>query len=1261
MRFSYPIPKNDDDFEHLCCELLKLHWKRPGLQRYGHRGEEQEGIDIFDPTQTAPVRGAQCKLHGYGKTIPPKEIEEEVVKARQHTPPLAHYTILTTAKKSKQADRRVSEINLDHQARGLFTIEVLTWDQIEGLLDQHPQVRDPIYLPLAHQQATQIHAQLTAIMLRVEAPGGGTGGVIDIELDAIKAALETHKLEMAWQRADQLQTRSGDLLSARQRWRLLTLRGNLHLRRGELEEAGALLIQARGHQPDEEKALVNEAVGYDLCGDTAKAHELAVGLRQKLPRNDDIVALWVRTSPPDFSAERLESEAGDRAVGSTNVALALSICLLNRGSLEGAERHARRVTESEPASPQGWLMLGQSVHMLGFRAARAEDRASHLREAVGHYNRAEDLARRQGATHLQSASVANRAIVRMLLGDPAAEQDFHLARTLTPSDPDVPRRFAVYLAQGSHLGRAVEQARAALSLREDAAVQAILAAVLWDRNDGGDRQEALALCLRALADPESGRFDETLDMAVLALVEIGRENEVGPLLDRLPPQRVSTVARDSLMAVVAQRRGETEQAAEHAHRAAATVTEATSAADVRRVARVLVRLNSYAPALPLLERVADTTRFDPETRMLLDCANLSGRHQVVMDVCRSLREAGEGNRRLLDNEIDLLQLYDRPAALAVLQDHLTRHPDDPLARLRLSALALQSERYDLVTSEPSQLPPVEDALPSTVGRLVVGLLEWAGRWTDAMAFAYDLLRLNFGDSDAHGLYCALVLHGERNGQTLHASEVIQPGAAVAYREQGDSAERWLVVEDNAPQTQLDEYPITHHLVQRMLGLRVGDVFSLSPTAVQDRRAEVTQVMNKYVFRFRDSTGRFQERFPDRGEIQVVNFTPLGGEDDDLDLTPLLSSLDERRRYVRQIQDTYVAHPTPLHLFAHAVGGHLFDVMTHLSGDRNAGIRWCCQGDEEERAVARSAAHDHRSLVLDLSALFAIWRLELADLFRKWESRRLIVTQATFDSLRGIVEAEAAPGPRRHMSAGERGGYAFHEVSEERRAAYVQSLQSLMEVVRQGCTVASAPELAALDSERRDRLIELFGRDGLESIVVGARPGNLLWTDDLTLAVIARDEFDSRRRVWTQGLLQVATEEGLLTQAEFDRHSARLIGWGYSFSWCSPGVIQQAGEMAAWRAEVWPLGRVIGQFGLPAVLPQMKVELAAQAIVGMYGASPSPFLREGFIRAILNRLANRQLAQHLAARVERLFGVDVLTALEAVDIIRDWPTGGLISP
>jgi hypothetical protein len=169
---------------------------------------------------------------------------------------------------------------------------------------------------------------------------------------------------------------------------------------------------------------------------------------------------------------------------------------------------------------------------------------------------------------------------------------------------------------------------------------------------------------------------------------------VVPLLDSLPPARLTNIAREAFLAQVCIARSESAAADEHARRAAAEVAEKTSTADLRRLARVLFRLNYHAMALPLLQRIADPTRFHPETRMLLDCAVHLGRHQIILDTCRSLREAGEGDRRLLDREIDLLQIYDRAAAIFVLEEFVARHPDDRLARLRLSALSLLSGRFD---------------------------------------------------------------------------------------------------------------------------------------------------------------------------------------------------------------------------------------------------------------------------------------------------------------------------------------------------------------------------------------------------------------------------------------------------------------------------------------------------------------------------------------------------------------------------------------
>src|SRR5262249_41209140 len=130
-------------------------------------------------------------------------------------------------------------------------------------------------------------------------------------------------------------------------------------------------------------------------------------------------------------------------------------------------------------------------------------------------------------------------------------------------------------------------------------------------------------------------------------------------------------------------------------------------------------------------------------------------------------------------------------------------------------------------------------------------------------------------------------------------------------------------------------------------------------------------------------------------------------------------------------------------------------------------------------------------------------------------------------------------------------------------------------------------------------------------------------------------------------------------AEFDDYSARLIGLGYSFTWCSPAIVLQAGTIAKWNCEAWPLRQVIRHFRLDTVHPQAKLLLAAQSIVEMFRCVSSPFVRQAFVLAILNQLCSRRLAVALAEELYRHFGVDVLSAEEAVDTIRTWMRGFLL--
>jgi hypothetical protein len=123
----FPIPTDEDDFEDLCVDILRIYWNRPGLERYGSRGQRQNGVDILDLGGVNPLHAAQCKLRELGKKLSPTTIEEEVTDALGFEFPIGKYGILTTAKVTTQAQKKVLEINQRHREAGLFEVELFPW------------------------------------------------------------------------------------------------------------------------------------------------------------------------------------------------------------------------------------------------------------------------------------------------------------------------------------------------------------------------------------------------------------------------------------------------------------------------------------------------------------------------------------------------------------------------------------------------------------------------------------------------------------------------------------------------------------------------------------------------------------------------------------------------------------------------------------------------------------------------------------------------------------------------------------------------------------------------------------------------------------------------------------------------------------------------------------------------------------------------------------------------------------------------------
>ncbi|MGL5216215.1 MAG: hypothetical protein ACRC8R_13960 [Aeromonas hydrophila] len=142
-------PKEWGAFEDLCHALFKRIWNDPLAQKNGRRGQAQQGVDIFGSPNgyRQSYLGVQCKgkESNYRSKAEWSEVLAEVSKADKFSPKLDKWIFATTAPADATLQKAARELSIERTARGLFSIDVLGWEEIQALMVDAPEVISEFY------------------------------------------------------------------------------------------------------------------------------------------------------------------------------------------------------------------------------------------------------------------------------------------------------------------------------------------------------------------------------------------------------------------------------------------------------------------------------------------------------------------------------------------------------------------------------------------------------------------------------------------------------------------------------------------------------------------------------------------------------------------------------------------------------------------------------------------------------------------------------------------------------------------------------------------------------------------------------------------------------------------------------------------------------------------------------------------------------------------------------------------------------------
>lgn len=140
LKTQLPPPSNEEDFEDLCESIAKEYWSDNTASRYGNRGHEQFGVDIFVPIGLEGNKrisvAVQCKKkkRSTNRKLSETDILDTLDKIKNFPQPVDKVVIATTGAKDPKIQDVVFKINVERDKVGDSPVEVWFWEDIEKTL-----------------------------------------------------------------------------------------------------------------------------------------------------------------------------------------------------------------------------------------------------------------------------------------------------------------------------------------------------------------------------------------------------------------------------------------------------------------------------------------------------------------------------------------------------------------------------------------------------------------------------------------------------------------------------------------------------------------------------------------------------------------------------------------------------------------------------------------------------------------------------------------------------------------------------------------------------------------------------------------------------------------------------------------------------------------------------------------------------------------------------------------------------------------------
>ncbi|EAQ04630.1 hypothetical protein OB2597_05090 [Pseudooceanicola batsensis HTCC2597] len=1171
---SLRAPNDWQEFERLTYDLFRRVWETDDAHMHGRTGQEQHGVDVYGTDRRQGKRvGVQCKGKNgdYNSAVTAAELAGEVEKAKRFKPRLDRFVLVTTAPNDAKIQSQARTLNEKNQKVGLFEVDIMGWEEIKHLIQDHPAVFEAYYSGMSpgvpqrviaaiEEDGERTRAHFTSEMERrfpasahrddvrssqatapdsspAEDPlGRRITDTADLLKDTPPRTVLT-RFEKLWQE-------EAATASDRNRYRIKANIGAAYWILGDYPATCASFREAHDELPEEPDGIAILASAEMLEGDHNKAFELA---QQALAGDKDserAAGVRVETAPAELPWQDVQSLLPDKFQQKPMVLMALAERALAQGDTKEAKKLSSSALRREP---ENWRILVRAG-LLEFGKVAEKDEIRFLRmlreadrkvveDASSHFGDAWSAIKETGWPAQGDWIAANRVSTLLLLGDVAlADQVLEEALALCGRTPSLLRVKALrhmVLDECHEARRALsdltEQERdpndrlmlIQAQIRDGAAEEALEAAVkLYDDADGDELRLSAASCRLLGASQLS---DDALDAEASALLEVHGDSVLlistylglrpkAPNKEELKQRLLDTLPKD-----------------------ADTFTK-------DRAAHALYEVGEHSAAADLFMAVCDPSTDSHQLRLALRSLTHARRLKEARKLYQKL------DRRIRDKkEIRRIGTWIFEESGQLEQARKEFEPcltgADETLEDRLLWLNLCLRIPDLEAAE-EYLREVSVGIvgePRTRMQLAVIMDRILDDPLKILEIGYRALRDDYTDPQLHAAFIIHLFFMGRAGRRADLErQVVEPDTAVVLSGNNRDDIVRIIEAAPAPQSTRDEIAPDDALAQRLMGKKVGDQIEMEglngPYALT-----IKEIVSKFVHAQARALRDCDRMFP---ENRFLGALRLDEDDVEGSLKPVLESARRRRETVERIEEAYRTGNMPLPLLAIIGGGTPFDLWDHIRHHPELRFQ-VAVGDGAERTTATRTLRKSSRAIIDPVTLYGLAGLGVLETFVAARPD-LMITRSSIDLLQeALVDRDDSfRDPDRQgvlVPVGDH--FQIIERSKDLTEMLVRQLSQTLDAARKLEVIM--PEAGMRLSPEVEELFSKIAPCFIDSMIVAKEQGVPLLADDLALRKIAALEGISS--AWSQAALLTARNTGGIDPGSYADAVLNLLEGTYEYT------------------------------------------------------------------------------------------------------------------